>query len=214
MTKVFAVFVATVFLCFAPTEKVIYEQRKIGECYVYPYEVLSTQFWDFYQEVDNAIERVYRYLNKPISKRLSPYEVFEYCRALWEYKDSFYVVYFIANTAQETGFTRYCTSYAGAKGLNQVMPETFRWIAPEFKVSEITDVYANTVAGLRYWRYSLRRIRLARRTVSLEALCSAYNQGVEGHLYRKWAPRETRMHKRKVRFYYDRFLQHIEVCDE
>jgi len=127
------------------------------------------------------------------------------------------VLGFIANTSGESEFNKLCKSKAKtpAYGLNQIIVVTFkefRGITPV--LYNIFSVYHNTQIGVRYWLHCRERLRkVLGRKPTVAMISMGYNCGINGLIkdirrgknWKRYLPKETRKHGRKIKFYYDNY---------
>lgn len=80
---------------------------------------------------------------------------------------------------QESRFKPYAVSWAGAKGLMQLMPRTAR----EYGIDSSSNVYDNINAGIQYIKFLNREVDklLSDKTDKIKFILAAYNAGI-GHL--------------------------------
>jgi hypothetical protein len=158
-------------------------------------------------------------------RRLTDSEFDDYITPVYIGKilDGLNVDLFIANTAGESQFNKKACSSEKAKGINQIMPYTFRWINQhvlfKFKKYDIYDVFDNTEASVKYWIFNKRLLesRLDRKSKPIERAW-AYNCGADPVIkavisgnFKEYLPRETITHGKKVIFYYTNYNKGIHA---
>ena len=84
----------------------------------------------------------------------------------------------------ESGFRASVTSYAGAMGLMQIMPDTFEWLTGEFHLNEnlTSAMLFDPEVNIRYGTYYLRYLK--NKFGDWNTVLAAYNAG-EGNVT-KW----------------------------
>ncbi|MCK4260039.1 MAG: lytic transglycosylase domain-containing protein [Halanaerobiales bacterium] len=154
-----------------------------------------------------------------ISKRLTSDEFEQYVTILYIYKiiHGINVNLIRANTASESLFNTRALSSAGARGVNQLMMYTFKWVNNnllyKYDKNDIWDVYDNTEACLQYWLFNKKLLasQLKRKPKSYE-MAWAYNCGATEAIKAivsgkpsEYLSKETVTHGKKVMFYYKNY---------
>ncbi len=96
----------------------------------------------------------------------------------------------------ESGFDPNAVSPAGAVGLLQVMPSTYKWLREKYGIEgDLTDPASNIEIGLFYLKYLLERYG------DLEEALMAYNVGPYAHEEGVYKPAAVRYLKKMKRAY-------------
>ena len=118
-----------------------------------------------------------------IEKKVHPVEYKEFIeKYASEYNIPEYIILSVINT--ESGFDPEATSYVGAMGLMQMMPDTFTWLTSSEHLGENLEVDAlyDPEVSIRYGCYYLRYLFV--KFYNWDTVFAAYNGG-EGNVA-KW----------------------------